>query len=170
MYTKNLLMLLNWAVNWWFVQWNVFNETIVLTFCLFYWHPALLRRKTILMWKGKRNQTLSSFQMKMIMVTLTSVNSWVSMPSPVYQWRKAWRLNIMSNCSMVLLRRLKLWNLSFSNVSVHSVSRLSRYLTYATLHTLPYNVMYRESFEALWVAEERRPIFKDSIWIEWKHW
>ena len=38
------------------------------------------------------------------MLLSASVNSISSMPSPVYQWRKAFRLNIAVNCSLILLK------------------------------------------------------------------
>ena len=37
------------------------------------------------------------------MLDSASVNSISSMPSPVYQWRKALRLNMAVNCSEILL-------------------------------------------------------------------
>merc|ERR1719346_62136 len=38
------------------------------------------------------------------MLLSASVNSISSMPSPVYQWRKAFRRNIAVNCSLILLK------------------------------------------------------------------
>merc|ERR1712099_3967 len=42
-------------------------------------------------------------EIRSFMLDSASVNSISSMPSPVYQWRKALRLNIAVNCSEILL-------------------------------------------------------------------
>ena len=66
--------------------------------------------------------------------SLTSVNSISSMPSPVYQWRKALRLNMAVNCSLILLNSS--WILVLLPINVADILSPRGGMSHAAVFTL----------------------------------